>query len=187
MMKKLYCVLIMTLLLLTVSGCSKDKGGALKTLDKDQAVAVQHDLEVFSDGNISEITERVFGMGSDEVSADNSSNGIIADLFANAEVRITSADESTISYTIVSPDISDFFTACADQLDSITTSEEMGQAILEYAKTAPMKEYTVTIPYSVVEDGIDVSYNDPDFINAMTGGLLEAYFALYDQYLTEER
>lgn len=186
MMKKLSCVLIMILLLLTMYGCSKDKDGALKALDKDQAVAVQHDLEVFSDGNISEITERIFGTESYEMSTNSSSNGIIADLFANAEIQITSTDESTISYTIVSPDISDFFTAYADQLDSITTSEELGQAILEYAKTAPAKQYTVTIPYSVAEDGINVSYNDPAFINAMTGGLLEAYSVLYDQYLTEQ-
>lgn len=185
MMKKLSRVLII-ILLFTMSGCSKDKDGALKALDKDQVVAVQHDLEVFSDGNVSEITERIFGTESDEMSTNNSSNGIIADLFANAEVQITSTDESTISYTIVSPDISDFFTAYADQLDSITTSEELGHTILEYAKTAPAKQYTVTIPYSVAEDGINVSYNDPDFINAMTGGLLEAYSVLYDQYLTEQ-
>ena len=184
-MKKLSCVLTMILLLLTMSGCSKDKDGALKALDKDQAVALQHDLEVFSDGNISEITGCIFGTESDEISTNNSSNGIIADLFANAEVQIASTDESTISYTIVSPDISHFFTVYADQLDSITTSEELGQAILEYAKAAPKKEYTVTVPYTVEEDDIDVAYDDPVFINAMTGGLLDAYTALYDLYLSK--
>lgn len=184
-MKKLTCVLIIALILLFISGCTTEKDNALKVLDKEHAETVQNDLEMFSDGNISGITERVFGVASDEISADDSNNGIIADLFANAEVQIASADESSISYTIVSPDISDFFTVYADQLDSITTSEELGEAILEYAKTAPTKEYTVTVPYSVEEDDIDVAYDDPDFINAMTGGLLDAYTALYDLYLSE--
>ena len=184
-MKKLIILLALMIMLLSMPACTTDKDNTLKVLEKDHAVAVQNDLEVFSDGDISGITERIFGVASDEISADDSNNGIIADLFANAEVQIASADESTISYTIVSPDISDFFTVYAEQLDSITTSEELGEAILEYAKTAPTEEYTVTVPYSVEDDAIDVSYDDPDFINAMTGGLLDAYTALYDLYLSE--
>ena len=186
-MKKGYVLLLLVAMLtLFIVGCSTDKGEPPKAGDNDYAKAIQSDLEVFSGGDISAITENVFGVASDEATTDGAGNGVIADLFANAEVQITHTDESTISYTIASPDISDFFTAYADRLDSITTSEELGQAILEYAETAPMKEYTVTIPYSASEDGIDVSYNDPNFINAMTGGLLEAYSELYEQYLTEE-
>lgn len=184
-MKKLNSVLIVTLLMLFMVGCTTDKNSTLNVLDDEHAMVVQKDLEVFSDGDIAEITERIFGSNSGEISANESSNGIIADLFTNAEVQISSTDESTISYTIVSPDISDFFTAYADQVDSITTSEELGQAILDYANTAPTKEYTVTIPYSVEEGEIDIAYNDPTFINAMTGGLLDAYSALYDLYLSE--
>ena len=167
--------------MISVCGCTADTNNALTALDKDHSVVVQNDLEVFSDGDISKITERVFG----SVPNETYEEGIIADLFANAEAQITSADESTITYTIVAPDISNFFRECAVQLDSITTSEELGQTILEYAKTSPTKEYTVTVPYFVEEDDIDVAYDDPDFINAMTGGLLDAYTALYDMYLSE--
>lgn len=184
-MKKLGHVFIAIVLLISMCGCTTDTNNAVTALDKGHSVVVQNDLEVFSGGDISKITERIFDVSPDEISADASNNGIIADLFANAQVQITSADNTTISYTIVSPDISDFFTAYADQLDSITTSEELGQAILEYAKAAPTKEYTVTVPYFVEEDDIDVAYDDPDFINAMTGGLLDAYTALYDLYLSE--
>ena len=91
-----------------------------------------------------------------------------------------------MTYSIVSPDISDFFTVCAEELDTVTTSEELGQAIMSYAETAPRKEYTVSVPYTISDTGIDVAYDTPEFINAMTGGLLEAYSALYDQYLSEE-
>ena len=184
-MKKFIHILITIFILLSISSCTAPKDSVLKQLNKNHATTVRKDIEIFSSGNIAEITECIFGIRSEEASADHSDNGIIADLFANAEVQITSADESTISYTIVSPDISDFFTVCVDQLDSITTSEELGQAILEYAKTAPTKEYNVTISYSVNGDDIDVNYDNSDFINAMTGGLLEAYADLYSQHLDE--
>lgn len=185
MKKKLGYIFAVALLLLSMSGCATNTDKVLKTLEEDHASTVKSDIEVFSDGDISEITERVFGVTADEISSDDSGKGIIAGLFANAEVQVVSADESTISYTIVSPDISNFFMTYAEQLDSITTSEELGQAILEYANTAPTKEYAVTVSYSIVEGSIAIAYDDSDFINAMTGGLLDAYFALYEQYLSE--
>lgn len=163
----------------------REKATALDALEDSHAAVVQDDLSVFSDGNISEITERVFGTASDANFLDASDSGIIADLFTNAEVQIVSTDDSNINYTIISPDISDFFIVCADQINNITTSEELGQAILEYAKTASTKEYTVSVPYSVSGELINVAYDNPDFINAMTGGLLDAYMVLYEQYLAE--
>ena len=48
-----------------------------------------------------------------------------------------------------------------------------------------MKAYTVTLSYEVENGDIDVAYDDAEFINAMTGGLLDAYAALYEQYLEE--
>lgn len=161
------------------------KNNVLTTLKEDHITEIKEDLKVFADGNISEITERVFGATSGKGSTSESNNGIIADLFTNAEVRIASTNDSNINYTILSPDISDFFIVCADQINAITTSEELGQAILEYAETAPIKEYTVSVPYSSSGESISVAYDNPDFINAMTGGLLDAYMVLYEQYLAE--
>ena len=180
-------VLLMVVVVITciVSFVVRESNGVLGSLKESHVAVVQDDLNVFSDGNISEITERVFGATSDAHFVSASDSGIIADLFTNAEVQIASTDDSNINYTILSPDISDFFIVCADQINTITTSEELGQAILEYAKTAPTKEYTVSVPYSVSGESISVAYDNPDFINAMTGGLLDAYMVLYEQYLAE--
>lgn len=164
-----------------------EKNNAIKGLDDSSIAVIQEDLEVFSDGDISEITERVFGAASDNTSSGDSDNGIIAILFTNADVQVSSIEKDTITYTIVSPDISDFFQVKLAELQTITTTEELRQAIINYAKTAPQKEYTVTLPYTISdESGIDVAYNDPDFINAMTGGLIDAYADLYNQYLEGE-
>lgn len=186
MKKKLTCLSLVLFIVLSISSCSRNQDNEIKPLGDNHVAEIENDVEVFSEGDISQITERVFGSVSTETPGEGTNNGIIADLFANAEVQICSVDESTISYTIISPDISDFFTVCAEQLDSIRTSQELGQAILEYAKTAPQKEYTVTVYYSVEDNNIDVAYDNPDFINAMTGGLLDAYADLYNQYLEEK-
>lgn len=185
-MKKRLLVLLSVILILSLTACSKKNSGPLKALDDEHAEEITTDLEIFESGDISDISERIFDIPTDANSEGNSPNGIIADLFSNAKTNISAADEATVTYIIISPDISDFFTACAEELDAITTSEELGQAILAYAETAPQKEYTVSVPYTVTDDGIDVAYDNPDFINAMTGGLLDAYSALYDQYLDEQ-
>ena len=185
-MKKRILVLLSVILVLSLAACSGKNSGPLKTLDDEHAEKVTNDLEVFESGNISDISERIFDVPADAYTDGTSSDGIIADLFGKAKAKVSAVDETTVTYTIVSPDISDFFTACADELDAITTSEELGQAILAYAETAPQKEYTVSVSYTITEEGIDVAYDNPDFINAMTGGLLDAYSTLYNQYLVEQ-
>ena len=186
-MKIRHVLLLFTVVLLLFTvGCSADKDEVSDVGNHNYAEEIQDDLELFSGGDISAITESVFGITSGEATADGSGSGIIADLFANADVQVATTDESSVTYTIVAPDLSDFFTVCAEEIDAVTTSEELGQVIMSYAEAAPRKEYTVSVPYTISDTGIDVAYDTPEFINAMTGGLLEAYSALYDQYLSEE-
>lgn len=186
MKKRITLLVFAVILLLSMVGCTVNENSALNVLDDKHASEIQNNLETFASADISEITECIFGISSDELSDDDMTNGIIADLFANAEVSVSAVDESVVTYTIISPDISDFFQAKADELQTITTSEELGQALLKYAQTAPQKEYTVSLDYSTTDIGIEVAYDNPEFINAMTGGLLDAYLDLYDQYLAEE-
>lgn len=159
---------------------------ALNALNTSHRAIVENDLELFAAGDITEITQRVFGEGFDSTVSANSDKGIVADLFANAQVQVSSTDATTITYTIVSSDISDFFRAESEKLQTITTTEELRQALIDYADTAPEKEYTVVLPYTISEEKeIEIEYDDPEFINAMTGGLLDAYADLYGQYLEE--
>lgn len=163
---------------------SGGNGNGLKNLNDKAEAVIQNDLKIFSNGNISEITERVFGEEVEKTLANDSENGIIAELFANAEVSVCSVEESAITYTIIAPDISDFFRANVDELQTITTTGELRQALIKYSTTVAKKEYTVTLPYAIsARAEIEISYDDPEFINAMTGGLLDAYADLYNQYL----
>lgn len=185
-MKNLTCLSLVLLILLSMPGCSRNQSKTMKNLDAEHVAVIENDLDVFSSGDISAITENVFEISPNEVTTDGAENGIIADLFANADVQVSSADETTITYTIVSPDISDFFSVMADDLQAITTTEELRDALIEYAQTAPEREFTVILDYSTSDTGIKIEYDNPEFINAMTGGLLDAYADLYNYYLEEE-
>lgn len=173
-------------ILLFVTGCSLKTDNELKPLDKQNAQKVKEDLAVFASGDIFAITESVFGDSIRATTENDESDGIVADLFSNAEAQVTEVEDTTITYTIVAPDISDFFHVYADELATIDTSEELGQELLEYSQKAPEKVYTVTLEYVITGEGMEISYNNPEFINAMTGGLLEAYYDAYTQYLVEE-
>lgn len=182
-MKRIILTLLAIVILFSMTACFGKKSGPMEALDNKHARSVTNDVKIFESGNISDITVCIFG---ENANVGDSTEGIIADLFSNADVEISDSDDASITYIITAPDISDFFTACADDLDAITTSEELAQAIQAYAEIAPQKEYIVSVPYTISDKDIDVSYDTPEFINAMTGGLLDAYFAVYDQYLSGE-
>lgn len=187
MKKIIISIFVVQMMLLFLTGCTKEKGLATGSLDGKYLDAVNADLKTFKNGDISEITECVFGVSGKSDTSDEGQDGIIAALFANAKVDVSTVNESAITYEIVSPNISNFFQDKADELLEIATTDELRNLFLEYAKNAPEKSYTVQLSYSITESGIDIDYEDSDFINAMTGGLLDAYADLYEQYLETEK
>ena len=190
-MKKMTIILLAVALMLSMVACSSKskvdtKPEAFKDLSTDQVEKLEDDLDAFNSGNIADITALVFPDATDTTTEADTQNGIIADLFANAEVDVIAVENDTITYTVTSPDLSNFFIEKYEELQLLSTSEELRQMLLEYAKTAPRKEYTVLLPCSGADTTLEIDYTSAEFINAMTGGLLDAYSALYDQYLTEE-
>lgn len=186
MKKTIISIFVVQMTLLFLTGCTKEKGLETGSLDGKYLDAVNADLQTFKSGNISEITECVFGVSDNSDTSDEGQNGIIADLFANAKVDVSTVDDSAITYEIASPDISNFFQDKADELLEVATTDELRNLLLEYAESTPERNYTVPLAYSITELGIDVEYDNPDFINAMTGGLLDAYADLYEKYLETE-
>lgn len=174
----LFCMLVGSVLLILYK-----KTSIQGVLGRKAVAVVQNDIEIFKSKNISDITAVVF-RGMPE-KADIKPGGIIAPLFANAQVCVIEADETGITYEIVSPDISNFFITQASAVEKIQTEKELADMILNYASSAKEKTYTVTLQYQMEGDNIFISYNDPDFVNAMTGGLIEAYISLLDQSVQE--
>ena len=55
----------------------------------------------------------------------------------------------------------------------------------EYIGKAELKKVTVIIPYIVENEEIVIDYQNEEFIDAITGGLLSAYRQLYQDMINE--
>ena len=145
-------------------------------------------VEVFSNGNTTEISKKI-GLIDETSTIDDS---FLDDVFERTEVELDSIDNESVTYIVESPDMSDFFVNNMDRLYEMNELE-MEQFLQEYILSAETKEHTVTLKYTIENDSLMVDYTSTEFINAITGGLLEAYSQLYEQmildyeeYLSEE-
>ena len=89
-----------------------------------------------------------------------------------------------MEYEINAPDMKNVFV----DLDTNTANiseDELLQHIKDYAKKAKTTATTVSLEYIVVDDEVIVDYQNEAFLNAMTGGLLDAYKSLYEEMMAE--
>ena len=69
--------------------------------------------------------------------------------------------------------------------NKMLSASEMESSLDKLIKEAPMKEYVVSIPYEKKDGEIIANYRIEEFINAITGGLLESYKEIYTKMLEE--
>ena len=99
-------------------------------------------------------------------------------------VKVKKTTDSTIEYEIEAPDMSNVFIDMNTKADNIS-EDGLLDYIKSYAPNAETKETTVSLEYILVDDEPIVNYQDEEFINAVTGGLLDAYKNLYSEMLEE--
>ena len=105
-------------------------------------------------------------------------------IFDLVTVKVKKTTDSTIEYEIEAPDMSKVFVNM-DTNTTNTSQDELLQYIKNYAQNAETKVATVSLEYILVDDEPIVNYQDEEFINAVTGGLLDAYKTLYSEMLEE--
>lgn len=164
-MKRGIWILSMLALLLALSAC----GG-----NRQVKQEVTEDIQVFTGGSMEDINTLLFGDLETQTG-----KGFLAELFAMSEVTVKKVEKDSVILEITAPDMSDFFTANADTLASITTSEEMKAAVLAHAAAAQTVTTQVSLPYTLDGETLIIDYTDAAFIDAMTGGLASAYAAVY--------
>lgn len=205
--KRMLALLLSLVLLLGLIGCTNDeKPGETTaqagtedrgddTTEKEDRAAVEKTAraaaEVLSSGDSAEITKLIFGSYESEErekmtellgESGQSGEGILGYIFARTAVKVQAAAETGITYEIEAPDMSGVFEGLADRAETIT-EEELRDWIADYAEKAPLKTWTAAVPCQMSDGELTVNYRNADFINAITGGLLEAYQKLYQQML----
>ncbi len=188
-MKRLLLILLVFTLVVGLVGCGR------KNTVKDTAQVL---VDAFETNDMTTINKTIFG--SNEVTmdeevleiwgepdtSDTSQEGVLEQIFPYVTVKAAKTTESTITYEIEAPDMQNVFDNFGVNMTDIS-EDELLQYIKEYAKNAEKKVVTVSLNCTFVHGKPIVEYRDEAFINAVTGGLLDAYKSLYEQMLEEYR
>lgn len=185
-MKRLFLIVLVCVSLLTgLVGCGKQN----KVVEENaQAVA-----DAFVDGDMTTINKTIFGTNEFDVDKElsdiwggtvESQEGVLEHIFEHVTVKVKKTTGSTIEYEIEAPDMKNVFMVL-DASTANISEDELLEHIKSYAKNAEITAVTVSLEYIIVDDEPVVDYRNEAFINAVTGGLLDAYKSLYEEMMEE--
>ena len=149
--------------------------------------------DAFHDGDMKTINRFIFGANELEIDEElsdmwgdtsESQEGILEHIFARVTLKVKDISEDTVEFEVEAPDMSNVFTNLKSDSDSIT-EDKLLQHIIDYTKRAETKTTTVSLKYILIDEEAVVEYQDETFINALTGGLLDAYKSLYAKMMEE--
>lgn len=196
-MKKRIVFLTALYLICLLAGCSNDGGTENRTESRaedstEERVAEQvlEQLEPFTSGNMGEINEYLFSGMQDLAQTDEyglipemepSGEGILAELMEESRIDVKEVTEDTVVLEITARDMRHVFSDYGDTLLTAQNPEEMAEMLLDYAEDADIVVMEVTLSYTMDENRVEFDYTDAALINGLTGGLMEAYQALYTQ------
>lgn len=184
-MKKILLSILMCGIMASLAGCGQ-QNEAVKA--EAQVIA-----DAFAEGDMEIINKTIFGINEVEIDDDlsdiwgenaQSQDGVLAYIFDLVTIRVKKTTDSTIEYEIEAPDMSKIFIDMNTNANNIS-EDKLLDYIKSYVPNLDTKETTVSLEYVLVDNKPFVNYQDEEFINAVTGGLLDAYKTLYSEMLEE--
>jgi len=185
MKKSLFALMLACAVLAGLAGCGGQNEGVRESA---QTVA-----DAFAANDMAAINEVVFGTAAHEVYPEladtpeeegRTKEGILTSVFERTTIEVGNTTDSTIEFRVSAPDMSGVFDGLDADADNMT-EEELLKHVREHAKKAELKEATVNLGYELVGGEPVIDYQDPEFVDAVTGGLLNAYGELYAKMLDE--
>lgn len=180
--------ILMVLVCISLSGLVSC-GKANKVVEERAQVVV----DAFSDGDMATINKTIFGLNSLQLDSklsdiweesSETETGVLESVFEYVTLKLEKTTESVIEYEIKAPDMTNVFVDIDMNTTNITETELL-EYIRDYAKNAEVKTTTVSLEYILVDGEPFVNYRSETFINAVTGGLLDAYKELYSRMLDD--
>ncbi len=164
-------------------------------IDEKVKESAEEIILAISNGNMENINQLIFNSSKlkideevtdifDEDSNKANNEGILNKVFLRDSIKITKINEGTVEYEIESPNLDDIFTDMLENANKLST-ENFLDYLTEYINKAEMKKKNAVVPYIVENGRIVIDYKNSDFINAITGGLLESYKQFYQRMLEE--
>lgn len=178
-MKKLIILLCSIAVLLTFTGCG----------NTDVKLKAEEIVSAFENSNVHEINELIFDYDSGTHTVDTNeepegSYSIIEYILPKVRISIKSVSENKVIFDIVSPNMTGVFDQYEGDISRLDSSE-LYRFITQYADKAETKSFTVELPVTKDSDNVKIDYKNKDFINAITGGLLDEYRSLYSSLLDQ--
>lgn len=164
-------------------------------IDEKVKESAEEIILAISNGNMENIHQLIFNSSNlkideevtdifDEDSNKANNEGILNKVFLRDSIKIIKINEGTVEYEIESPNLDGIFTDMLENANKLST-ENFLDYLTEYINKAEIKKMNVVVPYIVENERIVIDYKDSDFINAITGGLLESYKQFYQIMLEE--
>lgn len=187
-MKKLIILLLMAAGVFSLSGCGNRE---VKDAANDAA-------EIFANGDIEEINYLIFGTQEleldeevrtllGETDEDTQQNGVMSAVFSESTISVRRVGKETVEFEIVAPNMENVFLDFPID-NAELTEEDLLMYVEDYAAEAEAKSFIVDVPYITSSDGeVEIDYCNEAFVNAVSGGLLDAYKQLYMDALQEYR
>lgn len=178
-MKKGIVLLIICAFSIVFTGCGNENENVKNIAQKN--------ADSFSNGNMDEINELMFGTNELNIDTEieeleDSENGyqegILRKIFSHSTVVVKKVEKDTVEFVINAPNMENVFEKLPDNSENFK-EDDLLEYIDNFVDDVEMKEFMISVPYVVDEENIVINYRDENFINAITGGLLDAYRELY--------
>ena len=149
----------------------------------------KEEIQLFNSHDSDKINELIFGKPlevdsefQDYFTNENKSEySVLNEIVNKATIKYLGKDEDTVKLEIIAPNMEGVFEDSA----VLSTNEEKAlyNAIKDYAEKANLKTFTIDIGYTDENGETVINYRNPQFINAITGGLQNEYHKLYESML----
>ena len=175
MNKKIFLMPTLIIMLFSIPACGKSKEV------KEQADVI---VQAVNTDNIADLKNIILkGYTSDIImdnelsdffnDSKNEEDGLITKIIEKDNIKVKDVKKDTIIYEIVAPQLDNMIEDILD--DENITVNEFDTAIYEYINNAPLYSREVNVNYTNTDNNFSADYNTYDFVNALTGGLVEGY------------
>ena len=202
----LLLVIISVVLVVTLSGKDKINPVIASIDDAVYREAINKDYTILASGSAEERARLIFpsyglclndesvnsilaeyGANINPTESDKSpSNGVFTAILARTAFTPKNVEKCDIGYKVTyeieAPDLSDFIED-STQSNAFTNLSDFSSYMFTYIANSEVKKYEVGIEYTEVNGSVVGNYQTPEFVNAVTGDLLEVYREGYQELL----
>lgn len=181
-MRRIIVLVSISVLIFICTGCSETK---------EVEEYAQETVDIVMNGEVQGINQIIFGYQEFEPDKEiagmfmnEREDGILGEIFKRTSMKVKSIKKDEIVYEIEAPNLRGIFDELVE-CDIDLSEKEFIECLKKYITQAEIKKVIVSVPYNIIDGEIKGNYQSEEFINAITGGLLEGYQEIYQKMIKE--